>query len=884
MSTKNLTLSERELLNNVMNFIKSLTIKNPSKVRTYETAESAKDARNFILTYENNTDFFFYDYSEKDLKEVGIIHPSVLEICLADKKNIPENKRTLLFKNKRNDIIESYIEKNDYFRTLNGLPSLEETNFIPTSLNKFIHELTDEEYYKLDALGEIESIKRKNPKVEYLNYLGNNKIGIYEARTTRDFYIMDYNHYLLEEEQSKKFIDLYYEVLVYTMSVVYSDSYKMYDQYDNFIILFMILATTQKFFSEQINFIIKRELYDLDSIRNMFLSYGLPFYEDIPLKYQRKILKNINNLLSYKGTDQVIIDISDIFGFKDTELYKYYLVKDFKRRTDGTPILEPENKPNDNFELKFAQVPLGSKDISSFLRTDYLYQSYYEVILGDPYWGNIDGGFEIDEQLEDEIKAMDFNYVATKYLSINTMFNMSQAAFESCYFFNMINKMKEENLLGKMNFYSSNIKQNESMNVFSVVTAIWALLYRRFGYSDKIIYTPTAIATTFGFNFEGDLEECKRIMLKNSTIHMNGYEDDHCTIERQYDISKIDKELLRVFDLPINTNEKEETMGIFFKYKEYGEKLNKAINNCDDYKEYKALSKLYEYNMYSDAITTLYNNGEEDITYSTYTDYLKDNDYGLYEYVNNNSDDKEKIIKALDNLIMALDTYFNSVKFNYIFDSLTNVTSDLMKKYLMQMINLFKAYSVEIKKVNVYYIFDDKVINTIRLFSLLKFTSKLEKADSIEASLLDDLKKKINLTFTNKDLEKLDEFMMKMKFKEIDEHDMFKFVENFFIKNYYKFAECINLLDDSYYQIDIELLKKDIMNISELLGRKNNIVSKKDNFNIKDKDKKITFDNNADKLIKEDYIIKQKAYRTFNEKNNLFSNDNSNESLEFIRL
>ena len=827
--TKDLTIAERQLIEDVLNFIKNMTIKNPSEAAKYETSESAKFADFYISKLEDpynsnnigNLKFSFSDfvYNEDDISQLevnnseifkydetkilnlGSLFPEIIFassdeefkkvlIKIYSKRNdlIPTIYREELLNMKITNFINDYEDSNNYYRTLNGLPPLEtdSSEFIYVKIKQNgiektipIHELTYDEFYQLPA-GKYESILNENPNLRYIHYINpENKIDFYNARTAKDFTIIKYNKNLLEETYVKQILEIYYQIYTYTMNVVYSKAFKNQEYYDSFIIIYMIMATLQKFFSNNINNIIRREIYDIDSIRNMFYSYGLPFFEEIPLKYQRKILKNINSLLSYKGTDKVFIDLIDIFGFSDTNLYRYYLMK--KDKT-----------------LKFAQIPIEGKDISNYIKNDFLYQDYEDIVGGDIYWGKNEDG-TLDNDLFNEINEQEFNYISTKYLSVSTIFNMSKCAYEITYFFHMLNNLHKKELLKNMNFYNKDIKPNgDTVNIFNVVTALYILLYKRFNCTDFINPTPTNVMSVFGFNFDSDLDELKELVKKHSKIEVDNdqylnfdfdkviydpttkkfynklshAEDLDLSLERN--LNKIN--FLQIFSLP-NTITKEALLNTYFKSRKFNEDLTDAMNNCEDIRTFKALDTIKKYNVYSDAITELYKNKGD---FSTYSEYLNSfvGDKVLYDWVVRNSINKETIIKGIDTLLDSLEFYIGSKEFYSLFRE-TPITLDKIKEYLMKMIMIFKAYTVEIKKVNIYFLFNDKYFNTIRIFSYMKKKIKFEKADSIESILFDRIERTINRIFKEDNLLLLNDFLENLSRIFKDEKILFKYESNF---------------------------------------------------------------------------------------------------------
>jgi hypothetical protein len=752
--TKDLTVAERLLVDNALDFINSMTIKNPNMASKYETTDSIREGNYFVLAnnHLDECEFSTFTYTEEDFYKVGVTDTYRINSYLNNYSLVPKDLQEKLFNNKVDYYVNDYEELNDYYREIHGQPPIDydSSDYILTSIGKYVHELTDKEYYQLFKSGEIDNIIEAHSTERYLKYLDPNvKVDYLIARSSNDFYILNYDKNLMEELYVKQIVDYYYEILVYTLAVIYTKSFDNQTYYDSFIIIYMLTATLQKFFANHITNLMHRDVYDIDSLRNIFYSYGLPFYEEIPLKYQQKIVKNINRLLAYKGTDTIFVDIASIFGFDDTEIYKYYLVKDYERKADGT--IAGDINDLDNIELKFAQVSVEEKDISSYLNTDFLYQSYEDVVSGDPYWGMNDAG-EIDTDLINEIKQYDFNYIATKYLSVSTIFNLSQSVFETNYFFNMLDHMYKEGLLDKLNFYNSTLKPSgEEVNVFSVVTGIYILLFRRFGYSDLIQYTPINIASVYGFNFDANLDILKEVMHRKSKVTIDGkdlYYWDDDTIES----------FTKVLEMPNNPS-KADLINTYFTNYSFNDSLKNAINNTSDLTEYRALNAIYTYNMYSQTISNLYGNkNRSSDEYATYTEWLRANDIDLSKWIDSNSLDeygninKEATIKALDTLLEALDLYFNSRRFTNLFLN-TNVTLDLVKQYFIQVISIFKAYTVDIKKINIYYMLDDKYLNTIRLFTYINKSAHFTLGDSLEGNdIYDEVLKNIKLYLNENDL------------------------------------------------------------------------------------------------------------------------------------
>jgi methyl-accepting chemotaxis protein len=749
---ENVSYSEKEFMDKLFNFINSLVIKDQKQADAGETADIARSANEYVLAQSGRDDFRTYrNYTREELVSAGVTGEDDIKNALLNPNLVPEGAKEILLRQRRKNIINSYVEKNNYYRMLNGEPDYLDEEKIMTSFGKDATKLDLREISILERTGELKALISKYPTKHYLKHLGNKRVNYYDARTAKPFYILSYGKYIFEEERAKKFIELYYQTLVYTTSVVYSDAFKHYEYYNNFITMFMVFDTMQKFINEHFNYAIRKDFFDAESIKNTFLSYGLPYFEDIPLRYQTRIVKNINELLKYKGTNKVLIDIVNLFGFTNIELFRYYLVKDFKRK-EGNVLDIDFQDPRNSYELNFAQVPIDTADISSSLKKRYMYQTYEEVVADDPFWGNNDGDEDAQDEFKNKLLDAEFNYVNTKYMSMNTMLDMTKANFEACYFFNLINCLEYDGLLDQLRFFNKDIKSSGAdVRVFDVVTALFCLLFKRFGYDDKVLYTPTAVGSVFGFNFESDLDYLREKIKDGATIKIGG-------VEKVFDINRLTPDELKVFNHDSVDVQRTALIDIFFKNRDYGQYLRDKMVKTQDYGEYKALMEIYNYNMYSDAIKDLYSTGEENV-YSTYSDYLKDKDPELYEYVILNSTSRENIIKSIDTLLLSLESYFNTDKFDYIFASLTNISGELVKTYMSRILNIFKAYTVELRKINIYYVFDDKFGSMLRMFSYIQNTVDRSMAEAVLRDSIDEQQIGVYQNLIENDLKQLKEYV-----------------------------------------------------------------------------------------------------------------------------
>lgn len=262
-----------------------------------------------------------------------------------------------------------YMEWNSYYRMLNGLPPaytlndekayLDATGYgnsvfedignayvIPDLYKRYfidvgpyksiyegryLHELNEEELSILIADGTLDQIKADyadDTHYQYIYHLGDKRIDFYTARKAVNFsllYLPQLNTFDIIEN---KFRRVYDRNRKYTMATVYSEAYRfMSYHYDAFIQILIIIQTMVDMISEVQEYIINKDVFDSRTIRYLFESYGIAYYKEIPVKYQIRIIKNVNTLLKYKSSHRNIIDILELFDDDTITVYTYYLMK-----------------------------------------------------------------------------------------------------------------------------------------------------------------------------------------------------------------------------------------------------------------------------------------------------------------------------------------------------------------------------------------------------------------------------------------------------------------------------------------------------------------------------------------------------------------------------
>lgn len=601
-----------------------------------------------------------YKYKEKDGNEIFIKEISNVESYYESKKLFNSFLNTLDVKTKlqiKDSITKDmqewypahYEELNNYYRAIIGLPPLDEdgnpmvdtlvhswnnenkqfkelgSRFIKTIMSHIDNDVYPEIHWKqeihnFDAydIGILNQYNILNdwaqacgadlnsPRYRYLKYLGDNKLDIYTCSRAMNFQLIGIPT-IDDLDFKRKFIDAFVVNRDYVIRTVYSDAHKFQsDYYDKFIIIFILVNTIMDCLLSIPDYIIDREIFDSRCIKYLFESFGIPYYSEIPLKYQKAMLKNLNTLIKYKSSTRNMVDICSLFGFSDVKVFGYYL---FKQRlvdpSDGqykfkennmisykledlyvrdktgtikdyngvryTKLLEYRNydeakyiktitiaetdkggnviydengnlitrtekiinndadvyllneledgskefipfkdadyftkiaADTDAIELKFIKVPVNG-ELSEYKNDPDYIVPYDEMVTQDE--GDTWNGGEDHNLLYNKLLDHEFNAVKTKYISVETVTEMTDLSFQVSYFYNMLfDNMYSEDML---TVQIPHLKIDHNFRFMDIVCYLFALMYLYNGLNDNIMYSPTQILYIKGYNFNEDLNE-----------------------------------------------------------------------------------------------------------------------------------------------------------------------------------------------------------------------------------------------------------------------------------------------------------------------------------------------------------------------------------------
>ena len=589
-----------------------------------------------------------------------------------------------------------YEEMNNYYRMLNGLPDIDETKFVyntnlkwPTNIP--VHEMPLIDRLEMEEAGELDKLYKANPSAKYLKYCGSKMINIYKARVANRFDILWRN--TVDSTTLEDDFDAVYDSCSNLVnSVYYTDAFKKTNlMYENFLAMCILFMTIQTMQYHYLSVDVIRDFYDTESLKYVYDSYSVPFYNEIPLEYHRKIVKNINKLIGYKGSSQVFFDLFNIFD-TNMAIYTYYITKihrfdehgnptfEFKKDEKGNIVYDNHGNPvlsPSNYDIAFSRGEIYQDPALSV--SDPVNRTDYESItVSDPYWIE-------DLNLQNVINDTSFNFNETKYIGVQTSFDLIKIAYENAYIFKMI--IDNKDITSKLTVQWIDLGIEES--IYNIFIYLAALVCKYHGYdgliSSKLPYT----AAVLGYDFQASLNIIKTFIDNNSYLKSNTVLKEKIRNMNITNINSVDKVFSNMQDI--------ESM------------LMSGYLEAKSKEEFYAYRDLYNTLMTSKIIDSTYNNNTGEVAES-FMDLLRSVAPELYTRLLGIAD--ENILDELTIVINKIDELLISLK--YAPHSLGIESSNLIEN-LFRILRFFKSAKAEMIGYNIIYKITMRGVNFFKI-------------------------------------------------------------------------------------------------------------------------------------------------------------------------
>lgn len=526
----------QDLFIGIEKIIEFMEVKDQREFDKYETDQDMKDdaemwigarlGQDTYLTYRAFWNIAMFQEVESTVKFIHV------ERWMETPHNVPIRYRDNLLKRGREAFLKKYIERNEYVRRLNGLPPIDDTDFIYLSeplRNQMhvakeipVHEMSMLIQNRYISMPEYQQVLSENPDKQYLRYLGIYKIDPFITRRSRDFELIRYmpmSRSDINPNLLKEFGSLYNEYRDYVMLELYNKNlegiYKEYRTFMQFLIqCFVLMQITNKAI-EGVN---NRNFLD-DSVLHIILSmHGVPRSLLMTKEVRRTLVINLLKLTREKATDEVYYNLVRILGYHDIIISKLMLMRgqEFDEKgqalfDDGSPIetFEDINKlisVNDETgepvkkmmnDPYFLQIDLQDPNpYATIIDGDAPVHEYHKITDPDPMWWDL-------RDTQDLLKNSNYSIADSKYIMVEAVIHQIRYLFESIYFTRLILDNKE--YTDNFDITIPEIFGTDPMSVYDIMVYILAATCMNNGLTGAIISEGQELLSTAGFNFDIDL-------------------------------------------------------------------------------------------------------------------------------------------------------------------------------------------------------------------------------------------------------------------------------------------------------------------------------------------------------------------------------------------
>ena len=682
------------LYSDIISMCKGIVVKRQDLAIANETVDTIKEYEEYLACVKGDRNI--YNYLSLDPNILSkYISPDLIGTCMRDRKQIPSDVLDNVITDMNAYVISKYVEHNEYYRMLTGLPALDDKDYIyikgysniPEDVP--IHQMTIDQVAFLESKGVLVNLQAAYPSKRYLHYIGIHRIDLIEAHQAKPFQILKLgkcSNNMVEE----MFREEYHKARRYIMIEIYNKylfvDRPLYEPMMGILILCLGIRNT---------LVPTEDAYlNFEEILNAILeSYGiLQYFERLPFIYKKRLVLALDKLYQNKGTDGVLIDICRLFSHDNLTAKRYYLLKTNSVDRDGNLIMSDD--PNQKYDLNFLTVDVQDRDIDL---TDENFLDYESIVNNDYLW-------QLNSDELTALKSEEFNLWMSKYISVEAAYDLSQLTYEVCFFINLL--LSSRNNTGGIqvnNMYSI----NGSSDCFTMLIFMLSLMARRAGYDGNIYYDPPHIARLWKFDLEDLSTQLAELI-------------DQYELPDELRYLFFDTSGKYRMNKPVGDVTANDMISVYSVNRDIFDTLQQAMLDTRNYEHYIALSNIKEM-LFQSALTEVNFTKSNGNVASTYLDMLEDLDYSLYLKVINTPE--EDLDDVLLYVMEKMEYMYSHDILKYLFINTPNTSIALLAKYIRTTIEVFKASSVQLETINIFFylgtdspirVFDELISHKVR--------------------------------------------------------------------------------------------------------------------------------------------------------------------------
>ena len=682
MADTNIINSKLQTLTRLMN---NIIVKQEVRANAFETEDIYKDYEWYRFAIEELDVLSDYDktWDLQTLIEllpnvsVGILEKVVDQTVTLDylyeEKIISKEDIDNALDNRRKWRIDTYVEKNNYYRMLLGLPPIEDgpEDFIYV-YGKPIHECTVLEFYRLKRTGKLSVIIADNPDKEYLQYIGKD-ISLFEAREAEQFQVL----WVEENTESAMYREVFNRERRTYMKTYHNAHLTATSDYNEAFELVQLKLRACIYYEIQLySPTLDKSTFSKEESEALFKEFGLSFPKNMPATYRDAISFVLSYMVMFKGTNFAVEFIADRV-FAGLKLYKYFIRKRHKMGIKY-PVA-PGTPPDQVYDVDFILRPFNATNLldSKDLSREEMVLTYDDVVAMDPRWRD-------SEQLKEYVFSSEFSYLESKFISLDNFIDLTELSNG----LSIISRMIVEN---KKIFESFKFVYNVT-GVDHTFFNIWIYFLSLYTYMiEKIrVKSPDSLSSIkhlFGFRIPENIDRIKIHWI----WYFNMRPDVRNMLEDFPDALNDDDDFLTLL---INIDK---AIGI-------SKDMDKILTKCRTFDEVKLVLDVYKLVRIVNTTPSAYGDKYPTIDGISYIDYLEDKDELLFLEFERcaSNEDINVLILEMDNCAQFLIQIINDHKTElFPLNDIRNTINQLnmmvggVSKYLLYILKLFKAYSVD---------------------------------------------------------------------------------------------------------------------------------------------------------------------------------------------
>lgn len=487
----------------IINFFKSLIVKNNTEAKEFETSEVLHNYYLYTSAYTDSKNPYDYDWSYKEISRffsdktislLNLMTPEGLSNALNNDVYATEANSFMTYL--QNKAVSNYSEQNQYYRQFMGLAPTNDDIILVKNLDN-VDEDPDLEMIRIDNItleaypntyehyfikNKVNDLIEKYPDLIYLRFI-TNKFTPYYLRSCPDFTILYCDKSLLSTDEYNRFEQAYKRAQNYVNEILYVVGMEdRFPIYANIMYLFILFYTFQIYNNLRLKdySLTKYTEFDLYDILDSNNLSSLKNLSDKSL--MRKVVMHMDILKEYKGSEHVLSLLFDLIADNSVTVKRYNLVKEYP--VDLTNSLKFDNtKTYDNqVDLKFVESVIRTAEAYYAPRT-VEYDSHVE---NDDMWGGTKditddtSKAKIKKELKNKILKMNFGSLSTKYITISKSLNIYENSIQSANLLYLIMRYCHNEAIEYMGYNplkEDKIRVDDSGNFVEPMTLFAAICY-----------------------------------------------------------------------------------------------------------------------------------------------------------------------------------------------------------------------------------------------------------------------------------------------------------------------------------------------------------------------------------------------------------------------